>query len=831
LSRADLFSDNKIGGRRLNGIKVFDKSGILIKHYKFQYSYFDSSPSGNSANPDDKRLKLLGIEDVMLEANYSFLYEESIKLPNKKSKSQDHWGYFNNRTNLSLVPELNTLPNCFNGNELLKPNREPDTAAVKANLLKQINYPTGGFTKFEFEAHDYIVDPYIQKTGISFTEPVAAYQNVAWNSSFPQSTNYQEFSSIITIAKRQCTYLNLNIQENGIVETKFRPYISLFLSNGGVNDIEIAKYYLGDNSDQYVELDPGNYYLKAYAYYSGCLANGSLIYDPTFPIYLSKKWAGGVRVKKIEKYAGTNASIIKSYKYNLNGNSNTSSGVLLVEPNYLGKSYEFMDLNGPGDPNESIPCFYEEIPLEVLMSKSNTILGSGNHITYSVVSEQIGKNKENGEVVSFFSKDFNINNNGTFDQTWRRGRLLGKKIYDSNGILINRIKNEYSYHTNNFEQFYTFQASILGSHPCSPDPFNPNNSKPRYFSQSVSTIVSEFPYLSNTVQVSYSSGDSIKTINDYFYDNLVHLQPTRVISTAADPGWVKVTATTYPHDYEDNSGFIKNLKDAHFVALPIEQVTYQQDLSGLNQKILSASITTYKSGNNSGLKDQIWKLKTSQPVAFQNFKFSHKPLGVLPGSGTNSTFAKDSRYELDLTFNSYDLQNRPNQITKEGDLPSTLIWSKNGEYLIAQVTNAQANQVYHTSFEDNGTLDLTAKTGERTHLGNVFIPVANQPIAGNYLLTYWEWINNGWQYRQQTVTYQPGTSPLITTSNKVDEVRLMPLGARMMTYTYKPLMGNTSVCDQNNVVTYYFYDPAGRLAHTKDDTGNVIQKFEYKYAQ
>jgi hypothetical protein len=809
-----------LGALKLNGIEVFNKEGGLIKKLGLYYDYFNKS----LISENYKRLKLTALEDELTASSYGFVYEENINLPAKNSKAQDHWGYFNNRNNSSLAPELNRESNCHSGTNYFKPNREPDTTAVKANILKEIFYPTGGSTKYVFEAHDYQAAPYLNYANETIaSETAAAYQNSAWG-----STDYEVFSPVFNLKERQCVGLSLNIQENQIID-KYRPYVRLLRDNEGISSTPIATFYLGDNPDQYLELSPGNYFLMSYAKENGSIAIGNINYDPTLPIILSKKWAGGVRVKKIETKPLVGPEIVKLYAYTLNGEPNSSSGALLLEPDYLSNFYTYTLPPGAGSGGAGLWCVYDENQWMQVSSNSSSILGSGNHINYKEVTEYSGVQKNQGKSVLYFSVTQNINNKGDYDQGWHRGLLLEKRYYNAEGRLIEKTKNDYLVHTLNYEQFYSYNAHSIGGHPCVPA--NPSflAAFPQHFSQTASTIVSAFQYLGRKIDTKYSGPDSIETLTEYYYDNKDHLQPTRIITSTSNSNEVRVATTSYPDDYADTNGFVANLKTAHIIA-PIEQVDYLQDEAGNNQKILKGTVSTYKAGSfNKALKDQVWQLENDIPISLANFKFTSRALGALPNTTAKDYFLKDSRYKKVLTFDSYDKQNRPNQLTKTHEQPVAMIWSEDGEHLLAQVINARADQIFHTSFEDSGIDSATAKTGGKFHPGNFTIPNGKEPVIGSYILSYWERHGGEWKYKEQQINYQPNSGPLINSASEIDEVRLYPLGASMTTYTYKPLVGNTSVCDPNNLVTYYFYDSAGRLSHTKDDKGNVLQKYQYKY--
>jgi hypothetical protein len=86
---------------------------------------------------------------------------------------------------------------------------------------------------------------------------------------------------------------------------------------------------------------------------------------------------------------------------------------------------------------------------------------------------------------------------------------------------------------------------------------------------------------------------------------------------------------------------------------------------------------------------------------------------------------------------------------------------------------------------------------------------------------------NGWTYFEHTVQ---GTSSIaVTGTGNIDELRLYPSGAQMVTYTYSPLIGMTSRCDVNNRITFYEYDGFLRLHVVRDQDWNVVKTFNYNY--
>jgi len=159
---------------------------------------------------------------------------------------------------------------------------------------------------------------------------------------------------------------------------------------------------------------------------------------------------------------------------------------------------------------------------------------------------------------------------------------------------------------------------------------------------------------------------------------------------------------------------------------------------------------------------------------------------------------------------------------------TSYIWGYNNTFPIAIVTNATPSQVYHTSFEELTTSDVStiSKTGNKSYGGTTAFTVP-LPSAGTYKLTYW--MKNGpadWQYVEDTMSAAKmiGGNGIL-----IDEVRVYPQNAQMITYTYDVLLGMTSMMDANNTKNSYGYDSFGRLISVKDLDENLVKVFEYHY--
>lgn len=136
-------ADVTSGNRKIEKIIVKDKTAKEIENVGFTYT-----------TTTNKRVFLDKIQFKDINQNYQFEYEDRNNLPQRLSYSQDHWGYFNGKSNLNLVPKGITLYEFSNVN-YNGADKEPDSDYAVKGLLKKITYPTKGYTIFDYEANTY----------------------------------------------------------------------------------------------------------------------------------------------------------------------------------------------------------------------------------------------------------------------------------------------------------------------------------------------------------------------------------------------------------------------------------------------------------------------------------------------------------------------------------------------------------------------------------------------------------------------------------------------------------------------------------------------------
>lgn len=157
LTRSDL-DDYK-----LDAITVKNVDGNVLKTFSFSYTFSTATQYFNSLTTEQlkHRMFLTKVQETdassVASKAHSFEYKDINGLPPRLSFAQDHWGYFNGKTNQYFVSALGQdIRNqygvkVFTG---ISSDREPASVCDKGMLTKVI-YPTGGFTSLQYEPNTY----------------------------------------------------------------------------------------------------------------------------------------------------------------------------------------------------------------------------------------------------------------------------------------------------------------------------------------------------------------------------------------------------------------------------------------------------------------------------------------------------------------------------------------------------------------------------------------------------------------------------------------------------------------------------------------------------
>ncbi|WP_298341122.1 hypothetical protein [uncultured Algibacter sp.] len=139
--------------RKLESIEVND-SFVPENEKKFTFQY-TMAPSRFFLD----KVSFLNRNDQFLY-DYKLEYDNPLGLPDRFSKAKDHLGYYNGKTtNTTLLPQNDDyhLSNAMGGNLA---NKDADINYAKKGSLVKIEYPTGGFTEYEYEGNKIKIDTY-----------------------------------------------------------------------------------------------------------------------------------------------------------------------------------------------------------------------------------------------------------------------------------------------------------------------------------------------------------------------------------------------------------------------------------------------------------------------------------------------------------------------------------------------------------------------------------------------------------------------------------------------------------------------------------------------
>jgi hypothetical protein len=168
------------------------------------------------------------------------------------------------------------------------------------------------------------------------------------------------------------------------------------------------------------------------------------------------------------------------------------------------------------------------------------------------------------------------------------------------------------------------------------------------------------------------------------------------------------------------------------------------------------------------------------------------------------------KIDLQTTFDSYQFQ-----------------FQAGYEYLGRTIHTIGDKEFFYEGFEDKiytNTISVNSFTGKKAFNGQ-FLVNFQLPNSRKYKLSWWKFENGSWKLNERE--YQQG----IILDGIIDEIRVYPIDAQMITYSYDSRYGIINICDVNSRKTTYEYDVIGRLRLIKDHDGNIIKSFEYQYSK
>ena len=780
------YVDHSAGdGKILKDIQVFPK-GNTTPTRKIILNYLEKISNGypySNALVDRDNLRfrsfLTEIQFVnslgTVDSKYKFDYKDLNSLPRRFANCQDYFGYFNGKSNTTLIPkpQNEAWASYFSD---VNANREPDEAYVTAGMLSRIIYPTGGVDSLLYEANttwrEYTIPAPSVNGGLTVTGTGTLGTGIQTTSVFTVSFQQKvKFSFFCEILATDGTYPG-----TGRV---------VLLKNGAQ---EISQNVQAYNSSSFeVDLFPGNNYQVRVEAGKGdkvsCTVSYSYKSAPDTKAFKNQISAGARIFKVITKENGVSYEKKYSY-YDINDVDKKSSGKVNTDPYFewftTGK-YKCSYLN-----YSYIGKYYK------YTLSSNSIFGDSYYDSapqyYTDVFEE--NNQNNGGVIYKFTVNPNsrpyLYMGEDFNAPWTsnahsNGLETDRLIYKRDGTLIVPVQRISTSYRSDPAKSNTFKAYVANQRYLSDDFYGESKFAP--------LDLLEYDHLQRwiyvdsvrTKQYAINGTDYSETIDAFFYDNPVHAQVSR--KTRLDSrGKRNVIQYLYPNDYAQGEIFINDMINGKLSGLPVEQISFVEQ--GTNRSVVSGGLTKYKTGGK-GLVDVQLGLDMVTSIPLSSFKFSNRTLGTVPPDGAPASFSADSRYKKEYQISLYNSNARPQELKKLEGVTTVYLWGYNNQYPVLEIKNATYVEV------------VTALT---------------QAAIDN--------LNSSSQTEATMET-------LI--KNAADKLHTDLPQAMVTSFTYKPLVGMTSKTDARGIKETYTYDGMQRLQAILDHLNNVNRSFDYHY--
>jgi YD repeat-containing protein len=884
------------GDKRLGSIVVKDKIGIPFLNFSFAYDYFTSNLVGNEFGSDvstdqlTKRLKLVSltkaasVPQFVQPETHSFSYyeENAYRLPAKSSFARDHWGYYNGKlSNTSLVPNYTNLANPITPEEMIGvqgPERDASSENVKAFSLKEITYPTGGHSAFQYESNTYdaLADDIYQHLPEAWLDKqIRTYRGSAKGTEYDGNLDpsgkldltdeYQSpQGSWVPVDVELIFRLDVSCDKVGtpinayfkVVDdaTGFERIVrmsSATCSRSNPQDPSSDFEHIVSVKNSYV-MPRGTY--SWYAFIDGSdilikdiFANFSYWVDTKkrAPSTTEKqnfyKAGGGLRIARIEDYdpESNQKYNVRTYGYHdvldKNGDGileEYSNGRRMAQPSY---SYYAISKQGtPADDLTTCDCLHLLRSSESSVQMTN---GLGIAVGYDKVVEKFGDHGEFGYTIyeyhnerpvvrryvdpQIFSYEYPVRPPAFSSVTDAANGMLQKEThYNSTGQIVKEIINEYD--TDDVKKFWSLRYGMeVRKRTAIALTYTVANN---YSLTVYPALQSSFITLKKSTEWDYVNGQpSHKKIVISEYENPEHLQLTKTTTMESD-GRTIITNLKYPHDYKDNepSPVINEMKGSiHMPAAVIEKTSTV--IEGGTSRIQHRDVTVYE--NQDGFVHPKEKLFLDQDKLLDP---DHVAPYVPSSPGIPTGMRKLYSVKYNYKGNIVGLQ-------KENDINTAYLWGYDQKLPVAEIRNGDSTKSYYMSFEEGGILwqdpfgNNQAKSGVAVSSSSQFtFPDRFHPTDVNVVMSYWyiDQTDGQWHFSGELPFAKTINGPA---GSHLDEIRVFQKGAQMTTFNYLLLKGMSSQTDVNNQSTFYEYDAMGRLTTIRDNDHKIIKTFEYGY--
>lgn len=769
---------------RLAKVSVRNNQSV-VKEFKLNYFYTGTENDYNNCRLFLNTVQELGT-DGSSGGSYIMEYNKGA-LPSKTSTDVDHWGYY-------TTPSWGMASSCWgtdvirgNGYSTLIPpttliygntaklfygqNRNSNAGQMCYGILKSIKYPTGGHTDFTFEPyqteHTTEIPPSMKQH--SYEESFEDFYFSDW-----PIDNQDDFPD----DSRQGTPFEIKSRTPATFRLKIEYITDGDMTHQSMNQDDkytaaLKKY--DEATGRYKIIQGANFIHISEA--EGVMTTDyELVLEPgTYRIDMSRSYS----FRYLQNFKGSlevfgNAACVVFQKTEGGSTTETTiNGGLHIKSisttdqngNTIKKSYEYENAV-----LMSPLVYHYQVPI----SRTEVEVTSyGDKIIHHSLANYLCGMSSSYVPMSTAALGNFIGYDRVTETLWNGSEKTGSIIYDF---------------YNKCDELIDISDRFIPGYPNKPSLKNGLPKQVVYCNAAGNTVRKE------VYNYEFVNGTSIKGVKLYqpamdtdnlyikFYDidSSWNKLVGKTVSDYTPEGDV-IVQTTENYVYEPSNYKIKEVKVTGSKSGIVHRkvLEYPMNLkssaSGYQQMVNNQILNPPIEERNYILQGTAQTLLDTKRTMYDMFNGRILPVSILQNEVKGGSTLVDR-----IHFTHYDINGKPNDYVKGGLEKVVYLWGYNSQYPVAKIDGA-------TYAEVEGWLGATAISN-----------LANNSTTVDAVLN--------------TIRS--------TLSGK---------GVMVTTYTYKPLVGITSVTAPNGGKTTYEYDSLGRLVRVKDHSGKVVEQYDYHF--
>ncbi|PVD49321.1 hypothetical protein DC498_25630 [Terrimonas sp.] len=834
---------------KLQSIELYDADQNKLKTVSFTYT---SDANTRLFLNSVKTTGYYGNSNGVEMPPYVFTYNTT-QLPPYCSRQIDHWGYYNGTPSVNPIPAYNNTT----GFQTSYMNfRKPNAFYIQAGILTRIDYPTGGFTSFTYEANTFkkhagsiplsstSVTLSAEEAGAGLrikqilsqpdaNSPQAAYQYYYVNDltsnvssgvlgmPIPSMLNYFSltpslklystagYSSVDYVTFSNSSFSSTSIVPNhnddGNIVTYSKVYEKQLLdANNGVKITTFSNHdngYANNFPDSYYWIDVNNQ-IKLGEYSDRSFERG---------LVLSEEYYDNAVIPNLVK------KIVNTYNDDPARLNNYVKSVMTGQTTIGASSTQLITLPRISAVRNYIyyPFLKQSVETDYPSDHSSNIITKTTSYTYDANNRNLIKKVElnsKGEqniTYSRYAPDFNVGTGTTTDNF-----VLGVKYLQTNGISSSPVEIYSQKANTDGTNLRTIDATLLYYSSFFPIPLKVDAS------EKISPLASFTPAAINSAILTKDPTYKAK----HFVDNLdlagniLQMHKANDINISYEWG--------YKNEYPIVE--IKNAENSLHDETTTTNATQTENVS-------------YSPPNPSySLQTRNFTIDYSGTVTF-NLYFGSPPgtggigmvsyyltgpqnkVGTLCATGNCGSYVSTISFS-NMPAGNYTLELQLENFTSQNGI---LYFYYSYPKILTTVTSVGIKEFFFESFEENTSSSAVAGTSHsgKKYWNTSYTTNFTKPNSRNYVIQWWNLSGGKWIFNEQPFTTN------VTLTGPIDDVRIFPNDALMTSYTYEPLIGMTSQTDAVGKSITYEYDSFGRLKTIRDQDNNVLKTMDYQYQQ